>query len=61
MKITLADLFRLSRITNRQVVVETVGPGTHRIHHDGWIYTMPEDEDELLDRITARLDGGGGG
>lgn len=63
MRINLDDLFRLSHRTGRQVVVETVGgrETRRRIHYDGWVYTMPEDEQELLDIITARVDGGGGG
>jgi len=49
-KITLDDLFHLSYFTNRQVVVEVVGgrETRERIHHDGWVYALPEDEDELL-------------
>lgn len=52
-KITLDDLFHLSYFTNRQVVVEVVGgrDTVERIHHNGWVYALPEDEDELLSII----------
>lgn len=60
MRINLDDLFRLSHATGRQVVVESVR-GQRRIHYDGWVYTLPLDEDELLDIVMTRLNGGGGG